>query len=190
MPMPIDRMVLEEEVGIARVEWSGSLIVSPYIRDCKFEDCDLSGTKFFKGNIVNCSFENCNLSNVRFDTCYFVGTVFGVGIYSGATFCDCYMRGATLNFRIPNVTFVRCKGIAQVYIPGMSSRDDVLTAILGMDETVTLRTGCFKGDLEAFSATLWARAGLDALTEFDELYLKAATLLEGGLRLAADSDSE
>lgn len=74
------------------------------------------------------------------------------------------------------------KGIACLYVPGLSSRGDHLYAVKH-DETVMIKAGCWWGSLEAFKLRVIEEKGVD------HLYIAAAELLAKGLIAAEEKTS-
>ena len=124
-------------------------------RDVTFVCCDLRRTMFGVSDLRSARFSNCDMRNTyleecdlrdtRFESCDLIGANFRKSDLTGTDFDIQSLRGAT---------FGGAKGIAQVYIPNMSSRGEVLTAIMGSDGKVIIQTGCFKRSIEEFSTEL------------------------------------
>ena len=115
------------------------------LRHARFEGCDLRHVRFNNCDMLGAQFAECDLKDARFESCDMGGANFQKSDLTGTDFDVQSLR---------DVAFEGAKGIAQVYVPNVSSRNASLTAIMGSDGKVILQTGCFKGSIEEFSTEL------------------------------------
>lgn len=94
---------------------------------------------------------------------------------AGATLSGANLENANLERAdLSGADLRRAKGIASLYIPGMSSRGDVLYAVLH-DNGVYIKTGCFWGTISEFREKVLQEKGPN------HLYLAAADFLAAAL---------
>lgn len=131
---------------------------------------DLSRLNLSGANLAGANLERANLENANLERADLSGAnLSGARLYS-ATLERATLSGATLT----GADLRRAKGIASLYIPGMSSRGDVLYAVLH-DNGVYIKTGCFWGTISEFREKVLQEKGPN------HLYLAAADFLAAAL---------
>ena len=146
------------------------------LRFASFEGCSLQGADFKGCSLTGAKFKGCSLQGANFERANLKVATFEGCSLQGAAFQRALMTGVTLlSVRFPN--FEGAKGVGQVYLPEMSSRGAMLTAVMGEDRGITLSTGCFRGSLGDFRRALGERIN----SPEGRRYLDAAEWLCGAL---------
>jgi len=114
----------------------GAILEGATFTDAFFMGANLEDARLADANLEDANLAYTNLAGANFEDARLVGTTLRGAKFYGVNLCNANLRGANLS---------GAKGIAAIYLPGMSTRteDAFLYAVSGA--TVMFKAGCFWG---------------------------------------------